>query len=832
MMRYHKIDGKKVPVDENGRILLLRKKRKGKSIKDLPEEPEGFIEQSMREVNIGDYVMDTGIIHALNMNIGRHIPWIEDGLKPVERRILFGMYRSKLLPSSKRAKVASIAGEIMKLHPHGDASIVETIYRVGRKFSTMLPYVDGHGNFGNMDTIDAAAPRYTEARLSPYARDCFFSDMDTDIPIYDEVDTYDYSAHEPLFLPTRFPNSLLQYSSGIGKGASTNVVAFNPTELLNAAIKLLYDEDAKINILPDTPVSLLIDKKDLSHCFDKARFKVRMRGTYRVYVDKKLVDKQSRKLVDKCCLEFESCPMNTHGRAIRDFIIKLRSSTNQLNEILNVECAGDEENLRLIVEYEKGYDPAQVAEKLYKLTPLEQTYGADYTMVVDNKLERFSPRTILKLWIEQRIEQKHQYYYQKALMFAKVNSKYEAYCIILDKKNIDKAISLIKNSKDNAGAILALSKTFGLTRYQAGEVLKLRLNTLSKMNIAGIHEEAEAALKLYQRCRKMLNDSGLIRDEIAQELREGIKKYGRPRRAKLVSFDNNLGEDNDVKYIIYNESEYYCVKSMEDVQKFSSNITATYKLLQIRNSSSVFIFSETGTCCMRDGYSFTYSINPINMEKVAFSNVVSIVELSKTSREFAFVTRAGFVKRMHISDISATKRIIPLSDGDKLSAVVDVTGESGILFMYTKDSVYYKDKNSLPVLKKGGAGNRAVRSLSSDIIGATFVEGYYKYLMILGEYGYVKVLATEFLTVRNKKDNIINFDGKTIFDVIPFNTNAICYQENGETIYLNISMHNNSVKFNSENKHWKDSKVKLGTVISAPVKLFKSSKSGFIKIVR
>lgn len=831
-MKYRKIDGVNFPVDNAGRIILQRKKQVfDESVLNLPKTPDKFISKLVREVNIGDYVLSTGIVHALNMNVGRHIPWIEDGLKRVERRMLYSMYKMKLHPNSKRAKVASIGGEVMKIHPHGETSAIEVVYRTGRSFAAMLPYIDGHGNFGNMDTLDAAAPRYAEARLSEYAEDCFFSEMDVETPIYDETETYDYSGYEPIFLPTKYPNILLQYSSGIGKGASSNIVAFNPTDVFEATIALIDNPDAKINIYPDTPNNLIItNKKELKNCFDKDRFKVRMRGTYRAYVDKKKVPGTS-KLVDKYCLEFESCPMNTHGRAIKEFIIKLKlGNPDQYKEILDVQCAGDEENLRLIVEYEKGYDPTQVAEKLFKVTPLEQVYGADYTVVVNNKPERYSPRQLLLSWIDQRTDQKHRFYYQKALNYAKTNAKFEAYCTILaSSKSIDKAVAIIKAAKNNEAAINELCNAFSLSRFQATEILKLKLSNLNKMGVDKIRQDADTALKNYKHCKVMLGDQSLIKNEIIDDLKYGIKTYGRPRRAKLMNLGKNGEDDNETKIIFYNSHQYFCVSSEKEVSEIASQMTADYKMLRVSNSSNVFLIGHRGALKILNGYAFTYTKNPISFDKIAFDNVSAIIEQTKTMKQITLVTKFGYAKQMLMVDVTPTKKIMPLLENDTIVSVFDSSND-GIVALFSKHNVYYVRRDSIPILKKGGAGNSVVKNPKDKLIGAVLIPESAKYMFILGEYGYVKTVEIEFLGFAKKKDNVITFDGKGIFDVIPFTTNMFCYDGSGN-YNVKIVSKNNAMKFEFSNKKMKPVKIKLGTVVSSPTKMFKNNKSDFIKLV-
>ena len=209
-----------------GRYDTWLKKKKTKKAK-IPKDPDKFIDifvdefgmdkvADMTEVNIADYVYEKGINHSVNMNVGRNIPWMEDGLKPIERRLLYTLYTEGII-RNKMEKVISITGSVVKrFHPHGDASVADTLYRLGRSRSMMIPYIEPGGNFGNMETMKPAAPRYASAGLAQYAVDCFFSEMGAKYPIFDVKDNYHYSEKEPIYLTSRYPNILMQWNLGIG----------------------------------------------------------------------------------------------------------------------------------------------------------------------------------------------------------------------------------------------------------------------------------------------------------------------------------------------------------------------------------------------------------------------------------------------------------------------------------------------------------------------------------------------------------------------------------------------------------------------------------------
>ena len=751
-------------------FVILRDKpglkvQNGKIRTKLPKDPNVFADEEDRiekDVGIGDYVLKKGIIHALNMNVGRHIPSIEDGLKPVERRMLYCMYNLKLYPTASRMKVATIGGDIVgKVHPHGEQSGIDTLYRVARSFSMMIPYVDCHGNCGNMNTMKPGAPRYVEARLSKYAMDCFFSEMDLDIPIYDERETFNYETMEPVFLPSKYPNILLQYNMGIGKGASTNIVAFNSEDVFKAAIKLLDNPDAKVDIYPDTPVDVdIINKSELKGCFDKAQFKVKIRGRYKTYIDRGFKDQ--RHIVDKYCIEFTSCPMNTYGELIKEEIIKLKledekKSTKQFQEILDVECAGDTKELRLVITYEKGYDPHDLAEKLFKSTSLQTTYGADFTLIENNKPERYTPRELMIKWIEQRMDQMRRYFYQKAIMAAKEKSKCDAYCIAIDPKNVDAIVKLIKTSKHDEESIAKLTKQFGFSRFQAKHVIRLQLRNISKLNADELRERAKEAEANYRYCRKMLSGSDMIKNHIRNELEEGLAKYSRPRRAKLMNIVAGSGDVDQTKYIFYDKNIYFCVKTLDEVSKIADKMRGDFKMLEIQNGDTLLLFNRSGMMKKLSGFAFKETMDGVGLDQKAFGDVVQIINAKDPYKMLTFVSENGYGKQIAKKDLEKLDkgRIMNLSDEVGLAAVIPTNREGGMLFLFAKTHVYYCDMNAVPELKRIASGNRLMKP-TEPLTGGCYVPDNAKQVILMGEYGYGKIMDMEFLGIKKRGNNIID----------------------------------------------------------------------------
>lgn len=836
-----------------GRYDEHARRKKTKSTK-IPKNPDKLIDifadeygmdaiADMTEVNIGDYVYEKGINHSLNMNVGRNIPWLEDGLKAVERRILYTMWKKKEY-HGKFDKVATVSGNIISsFHPHGDQALNDTIYRLGRARSIMIPYIKPSGNYGNMEDMRPAAPRYAAASLSAYAMDCFFSEMGTKYPIFDVKDNYQYSEKEPVFLISRYPNILMQWNLGIGKGAAAWLGAFNSKDIFNVALKMLDNPKAKIDIYPDTPVPVdIINKDELKGCFDQKKFSVKMRAPYKIIADKKRDERNH--IVDKFTIVFTSLPLNVTGQVVKNEIIKIKeedlkrnSADKKLPEVLNIETAVDDTTpggIQFIVEYEKGYDPVALAEKLFKSTSLGSTVSVRYVLISDNQPHEYTPRQIMQNWINQRYDQKRRYYHQMALKFAKDRARLEASCVLLETNNIDNAISIIRKAADDETAVKNLMKAFKFTEFQATIVLRLELRSLTRMNVDDLRKQRDNAVSEYKHYRKLLSDETAVKEAIRTELQEGLKKYGRDRIASVFTMKTRGEQDdpNGVKRVYWN-SDYYLTSQTEDDQKaLRGRLDKNTRMVEIRNNEKVLIFNKTGLVKLLDGFSFTPTTSGIAFSQIAFPDVVGIIPVTKQLSEVALVTTAGYGKTMVIDDVvkSTKSKIISLSAGDSLAGVVPVYGDkTGLVVMCVGEKMYYSKLDDLPMLKRISAGNRLVK-VENEAIGHVFyLAGPADYIMVYGEYGYMKVLDARLLKFNKRKPVAITL-GKDIMGAVPVDAEHgpyIMYDEIGDVKFtIEVDKMVKMTMLDVDNSQ----KFKIGTSISSPVKVLKKGRNEFYQI--
>lgn len=829
---------------------------KGKRCKPVYAEPKIDVDELAKNsdgriipVGVGDYVLENGILHAANMNVGRSLPLIEDGMKSVERRVLYTMFSTGLKSTSNRAKVSSVVGNmIATVYPHGDQAAADTIYRLGRKSAMMFPYVDGKGNYGDIVTMEHAAARYGEARLSAYAMDCFFSESDVNTPIYDVQASYNFDSIAPKYLPTKYPNVLMNWNMGIGKGAFMYIAAFNPTDVFEATLKLLDNPDAKIDIYPDFQVPVdIINKADLKGCFDMYSFPVKIRGRYHT-VNQIGKDENGRQF-EKNSIVFTSCPINTYGKAIEDAIIKIRTNEGKsknkdtLPEILDVHPATavntktgkrDPNMLELSIDYERGYDPNVIADKLFKMTPLSATIPVKYNLIQDNKPEKFTPRKIALEWIKMRKDQKRRYFQQKVRMSSEERDAAEALLIIYRKGKIEDMINTIRKSKSDEETIRKLADDYGLTEHQAYILSNKRLKSLNVSNIDAIKAQFDKACQDYEYYVNMCSDKAII-ESIREDLKEGLKKYGRPRMARLINLKTSaLDIANDKKVIVYNREMYYCITSFDDLPSIANKIDKTYEIGVIHNNDTVAVIGTNGKMKRLDGFAFGYNTSGVAFAQMGFPRVARIVKVDDSESLLAFVTKNGYGKLMHMSELTdkaASGKIMKIAAEDELIAVTPVT-KNGVLGMVQDDRMYYLHVKEMPVLKKASAGNWLLKN-AGDVCLSTCIHipEEAKYLMIYGESGYAKVMSTMALVPKTSRKSTasITMSGKMIYYALPLDdekSTVRLYTGKGKT-KLDVDI-DKRVSISANGKSV--SKTALSTSIAMPTKLFKVGKHEFYRV--
>ena len=494
-------------------------------------EPRG-LEEEMRSAYL-DY--------AMSVIVGRALPDVRDGLKPVHRRVLYVMNELGLQPNRKHVKCAQIVGEVMgKYHPHGDRAIYDTLVRLAQDFSMRYPLVDGHGNFGNIDGYSAAAMRYTEARLAKLATEML---RDIDAETVDFAPTYDGTRQEPVVLPARFPNLLVNGGSGIAVGMATNIPPHNLREVIAATIAYIDDPAIDVEGLmkyikgPDFPTAgTILGREGIRDAYATGRGRVRVQA--KAHIEPIGQGKEA--------IIVTELPYQVRKGGDGGLILKIRDLVldKKIPEITDLRDESDRHGMRIVIELKRDAIPKVVLNKLHKHTPMQTTFGVNMVALVDNVPRTLSLREVIGHYVDHQREviiRRTKYELRRAEERAHV---LEGLLIAL--ANLDEVIALIRGSRDPEAARNGLVERFELTVVQAQAILQLTLSRLTALEADKIKQEHADLVERIKELREILGDeeriNGLIKDELQRDrrrLRRRAPHRDHPRRGR----DRHRGPD-------------------------------------------------------------------------------------------------------------------------------------------------------------------------------------------------------------------------------------------------------------------------------------------------
>lgn len=487
---------------------------------------QGFIAGAgeIVEQNISDTLRQNFMPYAMSVIMSRAIPEI-DGFKPSHRKLLFTMYKMGLLGSG-RTKSANIVGQTMKLNPHGDAAIYDTMVRLSRGYEALLhPYVDSKGNFGKFYSRDMAwaASRYTEARLDPICKE-LFQDIDKDT--VDFVDNYDNTMKEPTLLPATFPSVLVNANTGIAVGMASNICPFNLAEVCRTTIALIRDPQADLfetMQAPDFPGGgqILFDRDQMGNIYKTGRgsFRVRCRYTY---------DKSAN------CVDITQIPPTTTIEAIVERVIDLVKQ-GKIKEIADIRDETGLEGLKITIDLKRGTDPDKLMQKLYKLTPLEDSFACNFNVLIGGTPRVLGVRELLEEWTAFRVEcVRRRTYFDLQKKKEKLHLLQGLQVILLD---IDKAIRIVRETEEEAEVVPNLMIGFGIDQIQAEYVAEIKLRHLNREYILKRTQEVAELEKSIAQLEGILGSKAKVKGIIVKELEEVAQKYGQPRRSMILYAD-------------------------------------------------------------------------------------------------------------------------------------------------------------------------------------------------------------------------------------------------------------------------------------------------------
>lgn len=500
-------------------------KKEKKSSDRLPKM-KGYIAGAgeIVEQDVGDTVRKNFMPYAMSVILSRAIPEI-DGFKPSHRKLLYTMYKMGLLTSA-RTKSANIVGQTMKLNPHGDSAIYDTMVRLSRGYEALLhPFVDSKGNFGKAFSRDMAwaASRYTEAKLDSICKE-LFQDIDKDT--VDFVDNYDNTMKEPSLLPATFPTILVNANTGIAVGMASNICPFNLAEVCATTIALMRDPEADLFQTlqaPDFPGGgqLIFDREQMEKIYDTGRgsFRVRSRYTY---------DKSAG------CIDITQIPPSTTVEVIVEKVVELVKQ-NKLKEISDIRDETDLNGLKITIDLKRGVDPDKLMQKLFKLTTLEDSFACNFNVLIAGVPRVLGVRELLEEWTAFRVEcVRRRTYYDLQKKKEKLHLLLGLQAILLD---IDKAIRIVRETEEENEVVPNLMIGFGIDEVQAEYVAEIRLRHLNREYILKRTEETDDLKKEIAELEGILSSRAKVKSIIIRELEEVAKRYGKPRRTMILYAD-------------------------------------------------------------------------------------------------------------------------------------------------------------------------------------------------------------------------------------------------------------------------------------------------------
>lgn len=555
------------------------------------QEKAEYIEREPFVQPITETIETNYMPYAVSVMVSRAIPEI-DGFKPSHRKLLYTMYKMGLL-NGHRTKSANIVGETMKLNPHGDMSIYETMVRLTRGNEALLhPFIDSKGSFGKQySTMAFAASRYTEAKLDSFCTEVF-SGIDKNA--VDMVDNYDSTMKEPRLLPTTFPNILVSANMGIAVGLASSICSFNLGEICDATIALLraprtdIDKIMEIVKAPDFPCggTVVYDREQIKRVYETGKGPIRLRGKY-------TYDEKAN------CIDITEIPYSTTVEAIMKEISELYKE-GKLKEINEVRDETDIKGLKLTIDLKKGMDPEQVMQKLYKFTTMEDNFACNFNVLIDGAPRQLGIRGILVEWIRFRKEcLTREYTFELAKKNAKLHLLLGLSKILLD---IDKAVKIVKETEKDEDVVPNLMTGFGIDKEQAEYIAEIKLRHLNREYILNRLTEIEELRKEIAFYNEILSDDLKLKAQIVKQLTVIKKKYAKPRRtdiidaSSIVSFDKEIMIEDYVARLFYTKDGYLKKITQQSLrgnseQKFKEDDELVFEA-DVNNKDEVIFFTN------------------------------------------------------------------------------------------------------------------------------------------------------------------------------------------------------------------------------------------------
>ena len=723
-----------------------------------PEEIR-FPDQHIVESPLVPEMENSYIEYAMSVIVGRALPDVRDGLKPVHRRILYAMYEDNLTSDKPFKKSATCVGDVLgRYHPHGDASVYDALVRLAQDFSMRYMLVDGHGNFGSVDGDPPAAYRYTEARLSKISNE-MLRDIEKDTVDWDP--NFDESRKEPRVLPCRFPNLLVNGSSGIAVGMATNIPPHNLREVIGACICVLDDPDATLSDLmehvkgPDFPTKgIIMGRSGIRAAYATGRGRIMVRARHEF---EEFNNGRTRIIITEL-------PYQVNKRMLIKAIAD-QVEDKRLEGISDIRDESDRNGMRMVIELKRDANPQVVLNRLFAQTQLQTTFAINMLALVENQRQPkiLSLRHIIDEYLkfqEEIIIRRTRFDLKKAQERAHLLEG-----LLIAQDNIDEVIKIIRSSYDNAKE--NLMQRFGLDDVQAQAILDMRLKALQGLDREKLQTEYKELEEKIAYFLRILSDEGLVKSILKEELTAIADKFGDDRKTEIQDVEDELDIEDLIEeeqcvftltengYIKRTPVSEYAAQSKGGMGKKGITTREEDTVVDVFTASThdyILFFTDTGKVYRKKGYQIPESgkaakgVNIVNIIQVETGErVQAMLHFRETGDEELYLfmtTRNGTVKRLEVSALKNLRnngiRALTLDEGDQLISVTETRGHDRMLIATHDGQAVCFDETDVRAMGRTAVGVRGIRLREGDyVIGAARADAD-KTVLSITENGYGK----------------------------------------------------------------------------------------------
>jgi DNA gyrase subunit A len=720
----------------------------------MDKKPETYINR-----NITTEVKESFLDYAMSVIISRALPDVRDGLKPVHRRIIYAMHTQGMYAKTPHKKSARIVGEVIgKYHPHGDSAVYESMVRMAQTFNFRYPLIDGHGNFGSIDGDSAAAMRYTEARMSKITGE-LLKDIRKNTVDYQK--NYDENEEEPVVLPAKFPNLLVNGTTGIAVGMATNIPPHNLGEIIDATVLLIDSPEATIEDLmifvkaPDFPTGgLILGTEGVNNAYRTGRGSVLIRSKTRI-----IETKGKEKII------IEEIPFQVNKSKLIEKIADLARS-KEVEGITDLRDESNKDGIRIVIEVSRNHQANVILNHLFKKTPLQSSFGMNMISLVDNEPKMLTLKSALEYYI------KHQYdVLVRQVTFDLNKAKEREHIIaglIIALKNIDRVIQIIRGSQTTAQAKEALEKEFKLTQIQCDAILEMRLQRLTGLEREKLEAEHLELLTQIEELNGILASREIQSDIIKKDLIEIKEKYSDERRSQIQEFYSDLDEESLIqqeKIVVTLTRNGYVKRSNVDTYKLQKRGGVGVKgaVINEDDQNKAVIYTDTHSdllCFTNQGRVYKMRahkipvgsrvakgiplLNIINIqEDEEITNIVPINISATTANSLAFVTKNGLYKKTPIESYARVQKnglkAIKLREGDSLINVFEISEEDEVFITASNGRSVRFENSQTRELSRNSSGVKAITLEEGDQVIGGFKVTPTDNLLVISENGYGKI---------------------------------------------------------------------------------------------